>query len=739
MRKSIRPFRLAMILSFLVFVCVVYIVVLFDMQVVHGAHYANISENNRLVGRTIEATRGRIMDRYENDLVSNRSVNHIVLDWVALHNSPGNTNDTLLEMVALARSMGYTHTDTLAITNSPLQYYDPMNAAQTRHLNAYINQFQRGIRNMVRNMQAADIINLDNGEPAPTPEPLPEQLCVESVTAVQLVAFMRGRYNIHPEYTAEEVRTIAGIRYEISIRDIVGMGEYIFIEDVGVELISAFLERNFPGIVVQETSIRRYNTTVAAHILGQVGPLTAEDMELDLFQGYPLDALVGRDGFERDFETFLHGVNGRMVQTVTAEGVVIGENVSRESLPGAHVISTLDSGMQAVAEAALRSTIRQINAGRGTIDDSPYQSRGGAVVAIDPNNGEVLTIASTPGFSLENFSEQYAQLAADTAGNPMLNRATGGVYEPGSAFKMVTALAALYHGNIFEHSPIFCGGAFMEYADIGYIFRCMGTHGYIDLREAISVSCNVFFFQLAHWVGLDNMDDFAALFGLGELTGIGFNEASGQRSTRQNLRDLNVALRPNDPTYDRVFIGQVLQVGIGQGVSLFTPLQLANYTAMIATGGVRYQPRLLREIRSYDGREVIYRPEPEVVMDIRDMSEEMAGWFNAIQEGMHRASTHGTADRYLANFRVGGQLIDVASKTGTVELIGRDDRATGPFPHGVFVAYAPVENPEIAIAVVIEHGGSGSAVIPVALAILEYFFRNDVVDQRLPLENVMLR
>ncbi|MCL2367837.1 MAG: penicillin-binding transpeptidase domain-containing protein, partial [Oscillospiraceae bacterium] len=231
---------------------------------------------------------------------------------------------------------------------------------------------------------------------------------------------------------------------------------------------------------------------------------------------------------------------------------------------------------------------------------------------------------------------------------------------------------------------------------------------------------------------LDRLDDFAQRFGLGELTDIGFGEVAGQRSTWDNFLALNQQLRPNDPFYQTVFGGQVVQVGIGQGVSLFTPLQLANYTAMIATGGVRYRPTLLREVRSYDGTYTIYFQEPEILLDMRDEDPRMEAWFTAIQEGMRRTSTHGTAARHLANFR-----IPVASKTGTVELRAAD--ATGPYPHGVFVAYAPMDDPQIAVAVVIEHGGSGSAVIPVATAIFEHFFQDHVVDQRLPLENVMLR
>jgi len=724
MKRLFSPIRIGIVLIGMFVMLTIYVVALYDMQVINGEAWSSYAENHRQVGRTVEATRGRILDRREVDLVSNRAINSIVLDWVTLANSPRNNNETLLQLAALTRVMGHEHTDTLPITESPFTFTE-MNSTQRWHLNAYISQNERAIRNMIRDMSTPEFeIDPDYyEEPLETPEP--EELSVDNVTAVQLMAFMRQRYGISAAYTAEETRILAGIRYEIDMRNIIGMAEYHFVEDASVELIGVILEHDFPGVLVRPNAVRRYNTTVASHILGRTGPMTAE--EVYLFPDYPLDAWVGKDGLERTFEHFLHGVNGRMMQTLTANGVVIGEAVTVDPQPGGHAITTLDIGLQAHAEASLRSTMRQINAGR----NEEHQVYAGATAVIDVNTGEVLALASVPGFSLETFSADFTELDADPQ-RPMINRATAGIYEPGSTFKMVTALAALYHGVITEHTTVFCGGEFLEFAEIGYRPRCMGRHGDISLRDAISHSCNVYFFQLARWLGwgersLERMDEATQLFGLGELTGIGFGEEAGTRSTWDWMLERNRAL---GIPYETVFDGEVIQVAIGQGVSQFTPIQMANYTAMIATGGLRFRPTLLREVRSYDNSEVIYVREPEVLLDVRDT---MGSHFVGIQEGMVLASTHGTAREHLANFRV-----PVASKTGTVE-VGGDNEIIGSYSHGVFVAYAPADNPQIAIAVVIEHGGSGSAVIPVATAIMDYFFQVDVVDQRRPLENVMLR
>jgi len=443
------------------------------------------------------------------------------------------------------------------------------------------------------------------------------------------------------------------------------------------------------------------------------------------FPYHPLDAYVGREGLERDFEAFLHGVNGRMIQTVTAGGTVIGERMDVEPQPGGHVITTLDSGLQAVAESALRSTVRQINI--DSMRTERNRVTGASVVALDPNTGEVFAMASYPTFPIDRYLELFSELEADTMGTPLLNRATGGAYSPASSFKMVTAMAGMYHGVINEWTQIYCGGAYLGFEEYNYTPSCMGIHGYIDLREALAVSCNVYFFTLAHRLYLDPMNDFAGHFGLGELTGIGFGEVPGQRSTWEVMSDLSLSLGGSANVYS----GEIIQIGIGQGASLFTPVQLANYAAIIANGGVLYRPTLLREVRSHDNTQQLYIHEPEIMRDMRDLPGMDPRFFTALQEGMVRVSTHGTAAVGLS-----GVSVSVASKTGTAEI--RDDAFDGPYEHGVFIAYAPAENPQIAIAVVIEHGGSGAAAIPVARTIIERFFQAEVLNRSILLENRLL-
>lgn len=707
MKKIIPPARLAGVLLFLFAVITIYIVTLYDIQVIQGDDWSAYAENNILVTRTVEATRGRILDRNETNLISNRSMNHIVLDWPVLRESPADTNDTLLSLVHLTQERGYEHTDTLPISSPPFEYTE-MNSTQVFHLNSYIRQHESGIRSLIRQLDTPP--EWENGEP--------DELSIENVTAVQLMAFMRRRYGISAEYTAEETRIIAGIRYEFDMRNIIGMEEYLLVTEVSPALITAMLERNYPGVRVVGRTGRQYDTALAAHVLGRVGRMTTEDLER--FPDYPMDAYVGREGLERDFETFLHGTNGQMTQTVTATGVVIDEVIHTAPEPGHHVITTLDIGMQAVAESALRTTIRQIDETRAP-GETPVG--GGAIVVLDPNNGEVLALASAPTFSPETYTQRFTELEADLS-RPLFNRATGGVYSPGSAFKMVTALAALYHNIITEHSTFFCDGAFRRYEGEGYIFRCMGVHGHIGLQHALAVSCNVYFYYLADSLGVTRMAEFAESFGLGELTGIGFGEAAGQRSTFEIMRDNNVRLG-EQPI---VFAGEIVQVGIGQGLSLFTPLQLAQYTAMLATGGVRYRPHFLREVRSYDNRYLIYRTEPEVIENLLEQDGITEQFFAAIQAGMVRVSTHGTAASALSGFPV-----TVGSKTGTVEVW-----ADGDFGHGVFVGYAPAENPQFAFAVVIEHAGSGAAVIPAARAVLEYAFGQTPRQSGLLFENMLL-
>jgi len=653
----------------------------------------------RLITRrtTINSARGNIYDRNGVLLASGTPSYNIKVDWRALINS-ANPNETVLALVYAAMDEGISYTDTFPVTRgAPFEFVANMTATQRSRLDTYL-----------------DYHNLD-----------------PDINASDFLAWMRNHYRIDYTIGILDARLIMGVRYELEIRAIIWtISPYIFAEDVSTDFVSYIEERSLVGVFSESTFIREYHTTSAPHLIGYVGPMTAEEFERFGPLGYPMDAIVGKTGAERAFEEDLHGRAGEKITRMTTDGTVVGIEVIREPEPGNHVILTLDIGLQIAAENALRTHIHQLNLERtaehflsGDEDEEleDVLIPGGAVVVLDVNTGELLAAASYPTFNLITLAEDWTELVNDPA-TPMLNRATQGRYAPGSTFKMVTALAGMRHAEWYNrYVPIFCTGEFDRHADAGddgfvvrcAIFRASGYgHGSLDIVDALAVSCNYHFIQIAHWLSADGpragaylIAEAAAELGLGVPTGLEIPENTGLLATPSALEAAT--------GITNWWAADTLLAGFGQGHSRFTPVQLANYAATIANGGTLHSLSFVRTIRN-PIFETIYSHEPEVLNVIEETH-----FIQAIQEGMVAASRGRTG---TARTVFGPETdIDyiVASKTGTVQIEGR------AFNDGAFVAYAPARNPEIAIAVVIEKGGSGATVMPVARTIFDYFFSTE--------------
>jgi len=544
------------------------------------------------------------------------------------------------------------------------------------------------------------------------------------ISVSDLLAWMRNHYKIDYTIGILEARLIIGVRYELEVRAIVHtIRPYIFLADVETDFVSYLEEQGLIGVFAESTFVREYHTSSAAHIIGYTGLMTAEEFERYRERGYPMDAIVGKIGAELAFEEYLHGASGEMVTRMTEDGTVINVEVTSDPVPGNHVSLTLDLDLQIVTEHALRTHIDRVNITREQLrlnsDDEEEEDntiRGGAVVVTNVNTGEILASATYPSFNLQTLSEDWLFLNTNP-NNPMLNRATHGRYIPGSTFKMVTALAGHRHIPRFSNNKyyaIYDEGSFTKYADAGegFIANCwifnrerIG-HGWVHLTQAIEVSCNYYFIQMADWLpgapdaSAELIAEAAMDLGLGVRTGLEISEGTGRLATRE--------ARYEATGYWPWYAADTIMAGFGQGESRFTPVQLANYAATIANGGTLYSLTLLRMIRNPGFTEIIRTSEPEVLNVIEET--EFIEW---IQEGMVLASRgrNGTARRLFRDFP-----IVVASKTGTVQIEGR------AFNDGVFVCYAPADNPEIAISVVVEKGGSGSEVMDIAHTILTHYF-----------------
>lgn len=680
MKRLISPGRLFFLGIITAGLVILYVCTLYRLQIIEGTEYYEASTSTIVSTETVIAPRGNVMDRYGRLLVSNRNCNNLLIDTDELFAmSNEDANRTILEMCAIVEANGDHYSDDLPITmTAPFEYTD-MSITERMLLEAWL---------------AAN--NLDS-----------------DASAVEVMAKMRTRYDIDNNYSAEEMRIIAGIRYSVNVRYVINTSDYIYAEDVSIDTITALMEADVPGFEVQVSYLREYNTEYAAHILGYTGPITAEEYETYKELGYPLNATVGKSGVELAFEEYLHGVDGTAQITQTSDGVVTETVYTEVPQPGNNLYLTIDIELQAVAESALASFVQETNDYRTENNpirvangkDPQEMITGGALVAIDVNTGEPLCIANYPTYNLKTFSEDYEELLADEETTPLLNRALDGIYYPGSTFKPVTALAALNENKINETTLFFCEGVYLEYADEGYTPRCTGIHGQLTVTEAITASCNLFFYQAGDALGQELIEEYALALGLGQRTGIELSEAVGRIASPEWKEILFTGA---DADW---YAGDTVQAAIGQSDTMVTPIQLARYCAALANFGTVYECSILKSVSSYDYSESIFERTPTVANDMDDVEDYTWG---LIREGMTGAanSPYGTV---FTTFGAVGYTPTVAAKTGTTETGGVTDDAA-------FICYAPADDPEIAIAVVVENGSAGANLAPIARAVLDYYF-----------------
>lgn len=696
MEKIIKPWRLAATILVILALTVIFVISLYRLQIIEGAAYYEQSKNSIVTTNTVLAARGNILDRYGRVLVSNSVCNNLLINSDELFEQD-DPNAIILELVQAVKDSGNKYTDTLPITESaPFEYVSNMTDLQRTRLDAYL--------------KANDL---------PT-----------STTAVELMAFFRDAFDIDNNYTSEQMRIVTGVRYEIKIRYVINTSDYIFAEDVSIDLITKLMENDVPGFKVQSSYIRDYNTDYAAHLLGYVGMMNEDEYKEYRNDGYQLNAMVGKDGAEKAFESYLHGTDGTAVVTTTRGGTIISTKYTKEPVPGNQVYLTIDLGLQEAAEISLNNYIAETNKQR-EIDNANFEAQGltdevvdmitgGAVVAINVKTGEPLCIASAPTFNLSTLMDDYDSLMKDESA-PLFNRALNGTYAPGSTFKPVTAIAALDKKIVTTATTIYDKGIFDKYADQGYAPTCWlyphGSHGDVNAAKAIEVSCNYYFYTVGEQLGIDALSDYAMRFGLGVSTGIELSESTGVMSTQKYKEETT-----DTPWY----IGDTMQAAIGQSFNVFTPLQLANYMATLANNGTRYEATMLKAARSYDYSKSIFERKATVAEKV-DVDQ---SYYDAVHTGLYNVANSPLGSAYAI---FGDYPYKVATKTGTAQL---GEAITN---NGVFICYAPYDDPQIAIAVVVERGGAGSKIASIARDVLDYYFsfKNSAVS--LETENSLLK
>ena len=653
-------------------VALVFVVTLFDAQIVHGDDYLAKSIRTNAKVETVKGTRGVITDRNGKVLVSNRAVYTLNFDLSLV--SSDELNDALLRLIELMNAQGVEIRDILPLSQEAPYVYDTAKGGA------------RALVKYLVSLKWMDEKNVDE-DGLPT-----------SITGPALYLRLCSEYDVSEALPDDTARTLVGLRYALASARLNGSTVFEFASDVDVALISLIKDGSYAGVQVDTSSVRVYETDYAAHVLGYTGSIEDWDDYKDK-DGYTLASIVGKSGAESAFEEYLHGSDGKRLVTFNDSGKVTGELYSVEPKPGSTVALTIDIDFQEDVEQALESTVTAMTKADG-ID------RGAAVAVVQVGTGDVLALASYPTYSLSTFRDEIAALTSDTM-QPMWNRATQGTYAPGSTLKPLTAIAALESGATTVRETLYDSGKWVYpgySASYTYCWKRSG-HGSLNVRGAIMNSCNYYFAEMGYRMGMDTLRKYYADFGLGSPTGIEIGDAAGRLPSQNEGENL------------------APWAAFGQANQLYTPLQLANYIATLSGGGDRYATHLLKNVRESGTGALEYVYDAEPVQTIA-MSEEN---LSAVLAGMHDLATDGAVSSYFKDC-----IVDAAAKTGTIQTGDTKNN------NGAFVCFAPYDDPQIAVAIVIEKGGTGAALASTAVQVLNAYFSNAAANTTVTGENTLL-
>lgn len=647
---------------------------LYDLQVVNGRAYLEASSSRATAAVIEKAPRGDIKDRNGKTLVTNREGYSLL--WIKTAADDVEINTMLAKLVQILREADYELTDTLPVTDAPFsfRFTDENNDGTAEDERAAWFESKKRLK--------------------------PE------MTADEVMAVYRDVFKIDSSVPDSTARAVIGIRYDAEMNGFSFSTPYTLARDVDIEIVTKVKERRgeFPDIEVSSDYFRQYEFgSLAAHALGRIGKISKEEYASLHEKGYGYNDLVGKQGVEKICEEDLRGTDGRRILNSQDDGELLGFS-NKEAVAGNYVVMTLDADLQMTAEESLKRTIEDIAAkGAGAGLQKGGDADAGAAVVLDVRNAEVLALATYPSYNPETFNEMYSFLTADER-KPLWNRALSGTYSPGSTFKPLTAVAALETGAVSITEKLLCDGIYKYFKD--YQPKCWIylenrlTHGWEDVTKAIEDSCNLYFFEAGRRTGIEALDRYAAMFGLGEYTGIELSEEKGAMASPEYKKKV-------EGEELEWYGGDTIQAAIGQSYSNFTPIQLANYIATIANGGTRYRPHIIKSInRAADGSEV-RKTSPIVEERVHISAENL----DAVRKGMYGVVDEGSVSRIFQNYE-----ISVGGKTGTAQGSSKASNTA------LFVAFAPYENPEIAVAVVIEHGVRGVNAATVARDIFDEYF-----------------
>ncbi len=693
-------------IGFLV-VCLLYVIRLSTLQLTSeniGGHRQDGTVERQV---TVQAVRGQIYDRNGVPLVTNTYVYNLTVDYAVLPRENAERNPILLSALHILESCGdvgkfetnrfpfagyypnYTYTDAVA---------DSETVDHSKFLSVVKNNGLR--REAVLRIKEEKRMNASEANAYYDAHP------TESIPVARLVEYFVDEYDLDATdtdgkllYSYADIDRLFRILWGMEAIGFSRVNDYTMASGISMDTVTRALEPGLAGIGFSTITSRVYNYPgYASHILGQTGPIYAEEWEYYKELGYDMNAIVGKSGCEAAFENYLRGQDGVKVIVENENGEIVGEYMKVEAVAGQDVYLTIDIHLQIAAEEALKENILFI---QSTYDREDCRS--GAIVAMDPRCGDVLALASYPTYDLVTYNRDYNTLAADTA-QPLVNRALAGVYAPGSTFKPLMAVAALNEGIVAPSTLLECAGTYTYYQSyqpdcwIHNSTSAVKQHGWLNAADAVKVSCNCYFFEAGRLLGIDRMNRYSELAGLGQATGIELGELLGTLAGPAHRAESDgMEWQATD----------TIAAAIGQSDNAFTPLQICNATAAIVGGGNRYDAHLLLRVRDFATGEDTYTASPRVAATI-PMS---ATTYAAVMDGMEAVITSSAQiTRYMQ-----GVPVRVAGKTGTAQTGNAVD-------NGLFVCCAPSRNPEIVVTSVIERAGGGSYSAMSAGKVLEAYY-----------------
>lgn len=681
----------------------------YDAMVVNAIDPNTSTKVNNVVSSTlVQASRGNITDRYGRLLVTNRAEYVITLNADDMGDTEQQV-DTVLWLMDLCQENGITWNDSEFPVSYDAPYY-------------YVTRDSSGKEKKIKDTTKAYESRGEDGTLASTRL---NRLCQKInqrddyfwgskyIDAEHLVTNMTKYFGLDKRNLSQEkIRQVLGVLYSCYLRqgadDRILWTDYYFVEDIDISIITAIKESGKEGIDIQALSVRDYKTPYAAHLLGQTGPISAEkweELKKNPDNTYNMNDKIGLSGVEAAFEEYLRGVDGteRVLQNQSDNTT----NVVYDPQPqiGNNVALTLDIDIQQVAEEALEEWTYKLNEKRG----------GSAAVVLSVKDSSVLACASYPTFDAAAYNESYKELAKDKL-MPLFNRALLGIYAPGSTYKICTGTASVSTGVNDIYRTINCTGSYNNKGTTQHCWHRSG-HGYENLSAAIRDSCNVYFYTLGTEMGINKLNKVANDYGLGKHTGIELSENVGVNAGPEFAESIGGTW----------YSGNVTSAAIGQSDNQFTPLQIASYIATFVRGGVRYDAHLLKNVKNSDNSDIIYEHESQVLSTV-ELSDATR---KAITTGMGQviAADDITFFKDLEE----GKGIKVGCKTGTAQL------GKSGLYNAMFVAFAPIDDPEIVVCTAVEKGGYGADSAAITAAIMDYYFSDEATLQRVESENQLLR